>query len=331
MKSSHILAIIGCALALSACGGGGGTAAPSTPAVTLSAITSTNAPKAAANAFTASDLIGRESAWLSGAVTGVSITPANVGVVSPVLDLLKGAYGTDGGNLLAGVTRSVNCTDGGTISSDATARNSTTMSDGDQFTITANNCVAKGTTENGSFSVKVSGVSGNVLHSGVGTATFDVLFNNFSVASSGGNTVVSGDMKISLNATSSTDSLLTVSGASLLVSVQRSGATVASRALTSYSVSLSVHGTAVTTAANLSISGKTDGLGQYTYTVKNLQPFVSTATDLPTSGALVVTGADSSVIVNAIANGVRLDYSDNTSGVVTKSNSVSWSDFFSNY
>ena len=142
---------------------------------------------------------------------------------------------------------------------------------------------------------------------------------------------ISGDVKISVNATSSTDSLLTVSGASLLESVQRSGATVASRALTSYSVSLSVHGTAVTTAANLSISGKTDGLGQYTYTVKNLQPFVSTATDLPTSGALVVTGADSSVIVNAIANGVRLDYSDNTSGVVTKSNSVSWSDFFSNY
>jgi hypothetical protein len=96
-------------------------------------------------------------------------------------------------------------------------------------------------------------------------------------------------------------------------------------------VSLNVHGTAVTTATNLSISGKTDGLGQYTYTVKNLQPFVSTATDLPTSGALVVTGADSSVIVTAVTNGVRLDYSDNPGGIVTKSNSVSWGDFFSNY
>jgi len=332
MKSTHTLAYIGCALVLSACGGGGGGGTGSTPVQTssLSTIAAADASKAAENAFSTSSLVSQSSSWLSGILTGVSVTPASTGVVSPVLALVKGAYRRDDGNLLTGVSKSSACEGGGTFSVDATLSDQSKLSNGDALTITLNNCVVQGSTENGTLSIKVSAVSGDILSS-TGTATLDVLFNNFSVAAGSGATNLSGDMKISVNDTGSNNSSLAISGASLLTSVQISGATVASRALSSYSVTSSAQGTTLTSAANFSLSGKSNGLGQFAYTVKNLQPLVSNGTDLPTSGALIVNGAASSVVMTVVPNGVRVDHSDNGNGIVTKSSTLSWGDLFANF
>jgi hypothetical protein len=110
-----------------------------------------------------------------------------------------------------------------------------------------------------------------------------------------------------------------VSGTSLVETVQQSGATLATRTLTAYSVTSSKGDALLTTSANFSLSGNSKRLGQFAYTVKSLQPFISTNYDMPTSGALIVNGAGSSVTMTVTPDGVRMDYSDNANGTIVNS------------
>jgi hypothetical protein len=335
MKHTSTLAAVGCALVLSACGGGGGGGgAGSAPvqASTLSTIAAVDAPKVAGNGYAASTVISQSSTSLTGIVTGVSVAAPGVGAVAPVFSLVKQAYGSNNASLLTGVTISDSCAGGGTVTIDATLRNQNTLSNGDTLTMTAFNCTEDGATMNGKLSITVSGVTGDVINSTSGTVTLDTRFNNFAVASGSTADTLNGDMKITVNATSGIDATFAISGASLLATEQRSGATVASRTLTAYSVNGSVHGSTVSAAADFSISGNANGLGQFAYTVKNLQPFVTTTTtDVPTAGSLIVTGAGSSVTATVVSNGVRVDYSAKGDGVVTQTSTLSWSDFLSTF
>jgi hypothetical protein len=335
MKSNHTFAAIGCVLVLSACGGGGGggagSASVSTPSATLSTITSVDASRAAENAFGSSYLIGNWSSSLPNLLAGVSVAPAAYSVVSPVFDLLKDAYRQDGDNLLTGVTRTYSCSGGGTLAIDSTLRDQSTASNGDTWTFTANNCVGKTNTQNGSISIKVSGVSGDIFHSDSGGITLDIVFNNFSTTQDVMKTAASGDMKISVTRTNSTDKTFVISGASLLETIQQSGVIMANRTLTSYTVSSSLQGSLLTSSANFSLSGSSNRLGQFSYTIKSVQPFIGTAGDMPTSGALIVNGVGSSVTMTATANGVRLDHSDNANGIITNSSTRIWTDFLSDY
>ncbi|SDD05604.1 hypothetical protein SAMN05428966_10391 [Massilia sp. PDC64] len=329
MKTTQSLAAVGCVLVLSACGGGGGSGGGTTPAQTstLSTITAADAPKAASNGYAAGYVISQSSSSLANVVTGVSVTPAGVGAVAPVLDLVKQAYGRQGASLLTGITVSDSCSGGGTVTIDATLRNQNTLSNGDTLTMTALNCVENGSTLNGALSITVSGVSGDIINSSTGAVTLDTRFNNFKVASGSTATTLNGDMKIGLSATSATDATVAISGASLQAASQRAGATVATFTLSAYSVAANVHGSTVSSAANFSVAGNANGLGQFAYTVKNLQPFVGTATGVPTSGSLIVNGAGSSVTATVVPNGVRVDYSAKGDGVVTQTSTLSWSDF----
>lgn len=331
MKTTYSLAAVGCTLVLSACGGGGGgsgSGAGSTPvqASSLSTIAAADAPKVASNGYAAGTLISQSSTSLTGVVTGVSIAPPGVGAVSPVLNLVKQAYERNGASLLTGVTISDSCAQGGTLTIDATLHDQNTLSNGDTLTMTAFNCTEDGSTMNGKLSITVSGVSGDVINSTTGAVTLDTRFNNLSIASGSTADTLNGDMKISITATSGVDAALAISGTSLLVTEQRSGATVATLTLTAYSVNGSVHGSTVSAAANFSVAGNANGLGQFAYTVKNLQPFVQT-TGVPASGSLIVNGAGATVTATVVSNGVRVDYSAKGDGVVTQTSTLSWSDF----
>jgi hypothetical protein len=332
MKTTSSLAAVGCALVLSACGGGGGgSGAGSTPVQTsaLTTIAASDAPKVASNGYAAGTVVSQSSTSLTGIVTGVSVAAPGVGAVAPVLGLVKQAYGSTGAGLLAGVTISDNCAGGGTVTIDATLRNQNTLSNGDTLTMTAFNCTEDGATMNGKLSITVSGVSGDVINATSGAVTLDTRFNNFSVASGSEADTLNGDMKISVTVANSVDATFAISGASLLATEQRSGATVATRTLTAYTVNGSVHGSTVSAAANFSVSGNANGLGQFAYTVKNLQPFVTTTTGVPTAGSLIVTGAGSTVTATVVSNGVRVDYSAKGDGVITQTSTLSWSDFLS--
>jgi hypothetical protein len=179
---------------------------------------------------------------------------------------------------------------------------------------------------NGKLSVTLSGVSGDIVHSTTGAMTLDVRFDDFTTAVAGIAENLYGDMRLGLTATAA-DTVFAISGKSLQTRNFDMGATVATRSLTSYSVTGSVRGSTMSATASFSVTGNADGLGQFAYTVETLQPIVTTVPATPTSGSLIVTGADSSVTLTVVPNGVRIDYSAKSGGVVTL---LSWSDFLPN-
>ncbi|MCS0585161.1 hypothetical protein NX784_26590 [Massilia pinisoli] len=342
MKSKHTFAAIGCLFVLSACGGGGGggggdvgSAAASTPAPaaapTITAIASIDASKAAENSFSASHLV---SAWPSAVpdmLNGVSIAPVDAGLIAPVFDLLKRAYSQQDASLLTGVTRSYSCTEGGSIAVEATQHDPLTPTAGDTWKFTSTNCGASGTIQNGTISAKVTDAAGNLFQSTSGAMTLDVAFGNYSSLQGGVTTVVDGGMKVSVSKMGLNSSTFTTTGTSLQQTIQQSGTTIATRTLSSFSVTGSKEGSLLTSAANFSLSGHSNRLGQFAYTVRNLTPFTTTATVTPTSGALVVSGAGSSVTMTVSPDSVRLDHSDNANGTITSTVTRTWNDFLGDY
>jgi hypothetical protein len=333
MKRHTLYLAITSSLVLSACGGGGGGSGGSTsptPVQTsnLTPITASNAGKAAASGYTANNLINGSSSSVTGVLTGVTISGTGIGAVSPVVKLVKRTFGQANVPLLTGATVSQACPGGGTITVDGTLRNPQMVSNGDTMTVTAQNCVEDGNNLNGRMSITFSDVSGDIMNTWVGAATMNTSLTNFSIAGGGETATLNGDMKIAITSTSATSSSITISGKSLQASEQKGGAAVATFTLADFSLTGSTNGTTTTSASNFSLSGNVNGLGQFAYTVKSLQPFVSVGTAMPGSGALIVNGAASSVTATALGNsGVRLDYSAKGDGVITQTTTLSWADF----
>lgn len=330
---------ISAALALSACGGGGGgSATPVSPAPTpapvsqFSPISAANSTKVASNAQAANAAISSSSSQVTAALTGVSIEGANISAVAPALDLVSRAYNQRTPTLLAGIGLSQGCAGGGTIAINGTVKSQTVASNGDSLTITATNCVESGLVMNGAFSITLSAISGDAFGTTPWAATLDTRFDAFRVATGSQTVTASGDMKIAVNQTSLTANSIAISGKSFQVTESSAGVTVATRTLTDYSVNASGQGSTITVAANFNLSGNTGSLGQFAYSVRNLQPLVSVGTGAPTAGSLIVNGASSSVTMTVVAGGnVRLDYSAKGDGVITQTSTVSWATFIASF
>jgi hypothetical protein len=325
---------IGAALALSACGGGGGASGSAPPNIDLtptpSPISASNSPKAASNAYAANASLSDSSSSVTAALTGVSIEGVNISTVSPALDMINRAYNRGAPKLLTGVSFSESCSGGGTVSINGTVQNEQVASNGDTITFTTANCVEGGATLNGAFTISLSGISGTAFSVNAWGATIDVQFNAFSVASGSTAVAGSGDMKIVINQASSNSNSVAVSGKSFQTSVNSAGVNVASRTLTNYSAAGTTQGNTFTSAANFTMVGNTSALGQFAYTVKNLQPFVIIGGGTPTAGSFLVTGASSSVKMTVVdANSVRLEYSAKGDGVITETSTLGWASFLS--
>jgi len=336
MKNHILVLALGSAMALSACGGGGGGGGGSTttppvtttpPASTLTAINATNATSAAANAYAATTSVGSSSTPLTGILTGVSVSNTNINTVAPLLQLVKHAYGRQ--QLLTGVTVNETdpCTGGGNLVINGTVNNPDNVSNGDTLTITANSCVENGQTLSGGFSVKFSGVSGNI-NTAVFGVTMDSTFNSFNITSGTDKIGVNGDMKVVLNQTSASASNIALSGNSLKTTEQQGSATAVERTVTAYTVTGSTVNGVNSSAANFGLSGTSPKLGTFSYTVQNKQPFVFSTSSavVPSSGSLIVNGNASSVTATVVATGVQVDL---TAGGSTQSNTVAWDAFLS--
>jgi hypothetical protein len=343
MKNHILVLALGSAMALSACGGGGGgggggtttpppvTTTPPPATSTQSSITAANATSAASNAYAATTSVGASSASLTDILTGVSVTNANINTVAPLLALVKRAY--SGKQLLTGaaVNETQPCTGGGTLVTTGTVSNPDAVSNGDALTITANSCVENNQTLSGALAVKFSGVTGNTATPVFGV-TMDSTFTNFNITSGTDKVGVNGDMKIVLNQTSASANSITLSGTSLKTTEQQGSAAAVERTITAYSVTGSTQGNVNTSAANFGLSGTSPKLGTFAYTVKNLAPFVintSTASAVPTSGSLIVTGNASSVTATVVSNGVRVDFSAAGNATITSTETVAWAAFLS--
>jgi hypothetical protein len=332
MKTHTFFLALASTLVLSACGGGGGGTGASTGPTpvqtsTLTPITAGNAGKAAANGYAANTLIGDSSSSVTGVLTGVSIDGTGISAAAPVLKLVKRAFGP-GAPLLTGVTVSQACSGGGSVTIDANLRNTQTISNGDTMTVKVLNCVEDGNKLNGSLSIAFSDVSGDPINTSSGAATMDTRFTGFSIVNGSETATVNGDMKIAFSLAGTASTSVTISGKSLQTTAQTAGGAAANLTLGDYTLTGSTKGTTITVAANFTLSGNASGLGQFAYTVKSLQPFVSVGTAMPGSGSLIVNGAASSVTVTAVnASSVRLDYSAKGDGVITQTTTLSWADF----
>jgi hypothetical protein len=331
MKTHTFFLALASTLVLSACGGGGGGTGASTGPTpvqtsTLTPITAGNAGKAAANGYAANTLIGDSSSSVTGVLTGVSIDGTGISAAAPVLKLVKRAFG-QGAPLLTGVTVSQACSGGGSVTIDATLRNTQTISNGDTMTVKVLNCVEDGNKLNGNLSIAFSDVSGDPINTSSGAATMDTRFTDFNIVNGSETATVNGDMKIAFRLAGAASTSVTISGKSLQTTAQTAGG-AANLTLSDYTLTGSTNGTTTTIAANFTLSGNASGLGQFAYTVKNLQPFVSVGTAMPGSGSLIVNGAASSVTVTAVnASSVRLDYSAKGDGVITQTTTLSWAEF----
>jgi len=333
MHRHKLLLSAGCAMILSACGGGGGnpgstgTSAP-TQSSQLTAIGAANSTSAASNGYANGVLVSQTSTSVSGFVTGVSVEPVPTGVVTPVIDLMRRIYVPRETDVLAGVTTSQPCGGGGTVTVDGSLHSQTAISNGDTLAITANNCVENGQLINGGLTIAISGVSGDVPNGKAGSVTLATRFNNFRVGGGALTGTLTGDMKIALTATNAANITLAISGSSLQLNEQRAGATVATVTLTDYTVAGNINGTTSTSAASFSVAGNSSALGQFNYTVKNQQPLVYQGGASPVSGAFIVNGAGSSVTLTVLnGSSVKLDYSAKGDGTITQSKTLSWSEF----
>jgi len=355
MKNQVLVLALGSAMVLSACGGGGGgggstgggtgtttpppvTTTPPPATSTLSTITAANATSAASNAYAATTSVGSSSTPLTGILTGVSVTNVNGNVVAPLLTLVKRAYG--GRQLLTGVAvnETQACTNGGNLVITGTVNNPDTVSNGDTLTITANSCVEGTETLSGGFSVKFSGVSGNINTSVFGV-TMDSTFTSFNITSGTDKIGVNGDMKVVLNQTSAPtttstgtipgNNTIALSGNSLKTTEQQGSAAAVERTITAYTVTGSTKDGVSSSAANFGLSGTSTKLGTFSYTVQNKQPFVFTSADavVPSSGSLIVNGNASSVTATVVSNGMQVDFTP--TGGTTQTSTVAWDAFLS--
>lgn len=326
---------ISAALVLSACGGGGGDAGGSAPVAApvspYSAISAANSTKVASNAHAANAAIGMSSSSVSGLLTGVSIDGGNISAVAPALALINRAYNGGAPKLLTGVAMSESCSGGGTVSLNGTVKSQDVASNGDTLTITTINCVESGIVMNGAFTITLSGISGIAFGTTAWAATVDASFNAFRVTTGSQSVGASGDMKIVMTQSSANAASVAITGKSFQATESTAGVVVASFTLADYSLTGTVQGTTITAAANYTLNGNTSALGQFAYSVRNLQPFVSVGSGNPTAGSFIVNGNASSVTMTVVAGGnVRLDYSAKGDGVITQTSTMSWASFLAN-
>lgn len=346
MNKPLLVLALGSAMVLSACGGGGGgggstgggtttppvTTTPPPATSTQSSITAANATSAASNAYAATTSVGASSTSLTDILTGVNVNRANINTVAPLLKLVKRAY--SGQQLLTGITQTQTqtqqCPGGGSLTIDATTSNANNVSNGDILKVTATNCVDGSDTLNGAFTVNFSGVTGNISTPVFGV-TMDSTFTNFNIVSGTDKVGVNGDMKVVLNQTSAGNNTIALSGNSLQTTEQQGTAAVVNRTITAYTVSGKTENGADSSAANFGLSGTSPKLGTFSYTVKNLAPFVfaSATAVVPSSGSLIVTGNASSVTATVVPNGVRVDFSASGNGTITNTETVAWAAFLS--
>jgi hypothetical protein len=323
---------ISAALVLSACGGGDSSSdstSTNTPQQsTFSSITAENSTQAASNAYAAHVSINDSSSAVSAVLTGVSIDGPGVSMVAPALGMINRAYNKGSMKLLAGVSMSEACSGGGTISVNGSMRSEDVASNGDALAFTTNNCVEGGIILNGAFTITLSNISGAAFTSNIWNATIDTRFNEFSVTMGGETVAATGDMKITVTQASSISNSIAISGSTFRTSQIIAGVKVAERTLFDYSVAGTTQGTTFSGSASYTMTGNSKGLGQFAYSVKTLQPFVSVNGAIPRSGALIVNGSSSSVTMTVLdTNNVRLEYRANTDGGVTKTDTVSWASF----
>jgi hypothetical protein len=329
--AKHIAAPASIALttfALAACGGGGGSSATTTPTL-QSSITSSNMQDVGAQGYAATtDLNAQVGTSASSFVTGVSVDTASSGVLGVTLqEVYRAIDARAADNQVVGVaiSQTVQCTSGGSMQISGNVASSNTISAGDSLSITTTNCVERGITLNGAFSVTFKSITGIPGESSSWNGTIGITYTNFSIAQPGDTASFTGDVTLAVNQTSLGTAGFTATANSFTTNTTHNG-TSASMTVTNLNYGGSLASGLYTYHTNYTMSGNLGKLGNSTFTVKTLADFKQGSTGFPSQGAIKVTATDnSSLTLTAIdSTNVRLDLDKNGDGVTDETTTTTW-------
>lgn len=317
-------------LILAACGGGGDSTAsgPTEPApVALASISQANSQTVAARATSPmGDLMSLNNT--TGLVSGVEVNESPLSLASASTAIYKNFH-AKGSRLVAGAVVTEACTGGGSVTIDESSASSAVLTAGDRLTLTFINCKEPNLPLlNGAATFRVTSVSGNPS-----TTTYSlglgVVFDNFVLADGTEALTIKGDLAIAASQNGTNSVSIGIFGTSLAVTTSVAGTTTETYLLSSYSLTGTEANGVISMSGKYTMSGSSATLGSYAYNVETLQPLVmSSSGSYPTSGSLIVRGSPATVTVTAVnATSVRIDYSDKGDGVVSSTNTMTWSAF----
>lgn len=293
MTSLLSLASILCGVA--ACGGGGGDGAAAgsiAPPVQLAAISSQSGP--VISAAVAGSMSSSENLSGLGGLAVPTIAQATIGLETtdafrpPIAALTIGPEAID-------------CNGGGSASFSGEVNDPLTLTTGDTLSFTYADCAdGTGTVIDGSMSLTVSAVTGDIS---LGTFTFALTMDlqNFQIIDNGTGGALDGDISFALDATSQQAISITISSNMLT-------ATAANQAVTISNYNVSVTIDPLLGSVSLESSGtvtSSDFTGQISYTTT--QPVIFNSADVPTSGQVVVNGAEGATITINIVSDTQID------------------------
>jgi hypothetical protein len=334
---SRILAIASSIVLLSACGGGGGggsdgdSSAGGGPTTPASTITSANAPNVAAQSVAASEAVTGE---IDGAVfsitTGVTVeTSAGPSLLNSTLGQLYRALKVKPANMVVGVTgtETFDCTGGGTMKAMYKVVTTDELSNGDQLTLTAIDCIEEQTKMNGSLSFSFSNVNGTPDAASAWGATMAIGFNNFSATTANVTETASGDLTLTYNQTTPNNASYSASGNSLQLSTTKAGTTV-TRTISSLSESGAIVSGLLTHRSAFTFDGKLPGVGSGTYTVKTLTDFKQQDGANPSQGVLTVSASDQSSLKLTVldTSNVQIEIDKNGDGKMDETSTKTWTE-----
>lgn len=319
-------------LLLSACGGGGGSTASSTNGTAPATLASINQENFQTVAATATAPVGDLmdlNITTSVLVSGVEVSQSPVSLASASSEIYKRFHGK-GSPLPTGVAVTEPCSGGGSVAIDETTASSVTFTVGDRATFTFTNCKESNLqTLNGVVAFRIAALSGN-LNSTTYNFGLATTFDNFSFTEVAKKQTISGDLLVSFSQNGTSTVNTGISGNSLTVTNAVSGTTASTYQLTAYTLNSAEASGVISMSGKYALSGSSTKLGgNFAYDVQILQPLIlSSSTGDPLSGSFIVRGAPATVTVTALdATSVRIDYSAKGDGVVSSTNTLTWSAF----
>ncbi len=321
---------LGCSLLLTACGGGsgGGSSTPAPAATTL--ISSANSQEVSANAYSAADSLNGQAGGSADFVTGVSVSTPSRGLIALSLQqLYRAVENRAAPDLAVGVTtsRTMPCPYGGTSAITAAIASSVSMSAGDSFTMSTNNCKMDPTTTlNGGLTMVFNTVTGIPSATSAWSATFGAAFVAFSVTEGGETSTANGDMTVKLVQVNAQDMSISATGNSLKMGTSQNGVST-EVTMKNYSYSGAMKAGVLSYSVNFSMSGNLPKLGAVDYAVKTSTEFKQAITaKFPSQGVMTVTAADHSAITLTVIDGgnVSVGLDKNGDGSIDETVTSTW-------
>ena len=318
------LSLIAVSSLLLACGGGGGDSPTGLPAGEPLALSSSNYVTVAQEALSSSSYVVDASSLATGVQT--ADTQVLIDFAQAQAARLGGWFGQST-PLATGVTQSGTeaCSGGGTLSVSVTdANNSGTPDAGDSASVTASNCSLDGITYNGSFSLLINSLSGDLINPPY-AAAFTLGFNNLSAQSAAATTSGSGQVSLSVNAVSASEGSVSLA-ASSFSQTSVFGGTTYQRTLTSYQAYSNFTSLATTTSVNGTVTSS--ALGGRSVSLATTTPFVRASGALyPAVGQATATGASGGRVRISALDGstVLIELDANGDGSYEESTTRLWS------